>query len=206
MYVIKKTISRLFGIFIKSHKENSVILAYDVIGNVVCIDSVKNKIFNALLILSKNVFINSDSDKSILELTKEKHNYITKQVAFMLRLINLSKVTTGSMSPSAYYHIFSSIDKITDIIKYFSNFLMQEYSDEVYAITKNIHSSISLFILFFNTNSLSDMVKFSNIRRRLREDVLNIADYNSNSFLGYLDIIMDLILDLFESANIVTVK
>ena len=194
---VDSTIGRLFGMHISFESESSILLEYKQAGNFSDVQRVLDDIFSTLVLLSENVFIKSKEDKSILEKTKEKHDLITKHVSFCMRLMNKNKGVNTSL-----YHILPTIDKITDLIKYVSEFVKDIDSEEIYKVAGDVHSGVLLFRDYFKSNDNSKMVSFGKIRRDIKKEICSFKGQYSNGLLGNLEAILDILLDLFESVNI----
>jgi hypothetical protein len=198
---VDKTIERLFGLKIFRELDTSIIIKYERAGSFTSVPPVMKEIVSTLRTLSENVLVLSRSNKEVLKATQEKHNLITKYVSFCLRMINLES-KKGKYNP-AVYHALSSIDKITDFLKYLSRSLEEdEEVSDIYDITERINEGINLYIEHIKTHDPENIVQFSNLRRQLRKEIKALDAKHSNILASSLIGILDLLLDLFENSHI----
>jgi hypothetical protein len=159
-----------------------------------------DEIFANLRFISENVLIISKGKKEVLDITNQKHDVMTKYIAFCLRL--LSKQEQQTRYSNSLFHILASLDKIADFFKYLATFMQNETSEELYESTIKIHQGVLMFTKYFSEKGISHMVEFSKLRRTVKEDIKNLEKNYGNGLLGNLEAVLDVLLDLFESVNI----
>jgi len=207
--ICERTVQRLYGMKITGSGTNSIVLEYQGAGSYNTVNIVLDQIFDTLLILSEEVFVRSRTDPDVLRYTKDRHDVLTKFVAFCLRLIN-----TMPTNNAALYHMLSLIDKLVDVLKYtgkeiksFGTYSINSVSEKssdrllVYDIGAKVHECIILFKEYFdNPEDKKLFVNFSRARREIRSAVEK-GHYSSEE----TEILMqwvggtDLLLECFET-------
>jgi len=203
--IISKTTERLVGFEIIKQSENLCILKD--------ISSTSSQEFSNVLrrifLLTKDM-INSSiigiekKDALELENIQEKHDNITKFIAFCLRLLNKQGIKDYKKS-SLLYHIISNIDKIADIYKYLARNITKHkinINHETLEIIKYVESEFNAFYEIFYKLDYNKIVEFSRKRREARKKIeTNLKNIASEEiyYASQQIMILDLLLDLIEA-------
>jgi phosphate uptake regulator len=163
--VVHEEVNRLIGIEVVQQKEDFCIIKDLSELSSAEFDSALRRVFLLINDASKDLIeAIKTNNRVLLETIEEKHDTITKFVSYCLRLINKKKHPDSKKS-CVLYHIISSLDKITDVLKYNERDVMRikgKLKNETIQILEKILKAIpDYYSLFykFDFKKSSEMYK-----------------------------------------------
>ncbi len=172
---IHEEVNRLNGIEIIQQKDNFCVIKDISEGTIKEFDDVLRRIFLLLEDASKDLLEGAKRGNIVLlDTIKDKHDTITKFVAYNLRLLNKFGYPK-SKKTNSYYHIISSVDEIIDIIKYSSRYLESKktkVSKETASLLDSIHKTLALYISFFYKFDFKKVDEISRKRTEILEKIM----------------------------------
>ncbi|MBI2139532.1 AbrB/MazE/SpoVT family DNA-binding domain-containing protein [Candidatus Woesearchaeota archaeon] len=175
---INQEVGRMNGIEIIQQKENYCLIKDLSEGSIKEFDTVLRRIFLLLIDGANDIILGtSEQKKYLLEGINEKHNTITKFVAYNLRLLNKFGYTE-SYKTNSLYHTISSLDEIIDILKYVSRYIMEndvKPSKETLALMGSIQETLGLFHDFFYQYGNEKVEKISGERTAVLERIKSVS-------------------------------
>lgn len=166
---IHEEVNRLNGVEVIEQKENLCLIKDIAKGSISEFDSVLRRIF-LLLVGASNDLIDGGKKGNfvLLDTINEKHNTITKFIAYNLRLLNKFGYKDGRKTTSIY-RIIASLDMIIDIIKYSSRYMINnkiKISKETSGILSIINNALNEYRDFFYNFDLKKVEKLSSGRSK----------------------------------------
>jgi len=203
--VIHEEVNRLVGIEIVQHKEDFCMIKDLSEINSAEFDSALRRVFLLMGDASKElVEAIKNKDNVLLETIEEKHDSITKFVSYCLRLINKGKYPNYKKG-FVLYHIISTLDKITDVLKYVARDTMKLSSplkkDSVKMLEEIFHS-IDLYCDMFYKFDFKKSSYLYEKRDELLKEIFNSIKKIPASELSIIEKaapILEMVTDISES-------
>ena len=169
---IHEEVNRLNGVEVIQQKEDYCIIKDISEGNINEFDNVLRRIFLLLIDSSKDLIEGIRQKKfHLIDSINEKHDTITKFIAYNLRLLNKFSYPEEKKTNSLY-HIINSIDEIIDLIKYCSRYIISNrinVSKESLSMLSRIHNILSLYHDLHYSFDLKKIERISEDRSQIVE-------------------------------------
>ena len=175
---IHQEVNRMNGVEVIQQKEDYCLIKDISEGTIKEFDTVLRRIFLLLVDASQDLLTGiKDGKEYLLESINERHDTITKFIAFNLRLLNKYGYPETTKTTSLY-HTISSLDEIIDILKYVSRYIVDNHvhpSKETNSIMESIHKTICLFHDFFYGYDNKKVEHISRNRTEVLERIKSIS-------------------------------
>jgi len=200
--IIHKEVNRLVGVEVVEEKENYCIIKDYSASVIEEFDNVVRRLFRLIKDTCNEIYhsLESENFKS-LNVVEERHDTITKFVSYCLRLLT-KRGYQDNKKDCLLYHIISSLDSITDIMKYISrDFLDSKWKikKEVLHIIKKINESIDSYYDIFYDFSNEKIYKLNknrdDVKIHIKREAKKFSD-NELLLLDYYRQILEIIWDL----------
>jgi len=203
--VINKTVDRLVGLEVIKQSNNECTLKDISATSTQEFDNVLRRVFLLIKDLIESTHQGVvDNDKIMLENIQEKHDVITKFIAFCLRLLNKGG-SRDSRKTAILFHIIASLDKITDIYKYFARDVVKngiKLKKETIEILKIANEEFNSYYGLFYKFESKTVVELSRKRRLARgrmEELVKKITPKEVYYASHQIMVLDILLDIIES-------
>ncbi|MBI2576170.1 AbrB/MazE/SpoVT family DNA-binding domain-containing protein [Candidatus Woesearchaeota archaeon] len=175
---IHQEVNRMNGVEIIQQKEDYCLIKDISEGTIKEFDTVLRRIFLLLVDASHDLLAGiTDGKVYLLESINEKHDTITKFVAFNLRLLNKYGYSESTKTTSLY-HTVCSLDEIIDTLKYVGRYIVDNRvhpSKETIALMGSIHETINLFHDLFYSYDHKKVEQISRNRTEVLERIKSVS-------------------------------
>ncbi len=173
--IIHEELARMSGMEIIQQRENLCVLKALSEASFSECDTMMRRIFLLLIDTMQDIVKAAEKkDTELLMTIENKHNTITKFISFCIRLLN-KRGYPDQKKTLIVYSIISNLEKILDIIKNTSRYLLKidtPITNEAVPLSKKIHQCLVLFYELYYRYDKSKILKISEIRDTMMRDIL----------------------------------